>query len=178
MSRRFRLRSRPSRLGSETHRERYRRCRSNGSPCGTGLASGRRLNWTINADAAPDYRAPAGTLIENYRGNPEWRAWLAELRERVTAAIPELIRLVEGRDPWEVFKDRRYLDNTRQTERECPPDGYRFDGQRRANASAQEGACGIKGSRFVSSPSVLRVIAGSSTSLISKTPTAENSAPI
>ncbi|VVT29403.1 hypothetical protein SPHINGO391_510108 [Sphingomonas aurantiaca] len=79
---------------------------------------------------------------------------------------------MEGRDPWEVFKDRRYLDNTRQTERECPPDGYRFDGQRRANASAQEGACGINGSRFVSSPSVLSVIAGSSTSLISKTPAA------
>ncbi|WP_031441139.1 hypothetical protein [Sphingomonas sp. FUKUSWIS1] len=74
---------------------------------------GRTLNWTIDAEAAPDYRAAAGTLIEDYCGNPDWRAWLAEIRERAMADIPELIWLVEGRDPWEVFRDRRYLGNSR-----------------------------------------------------------------
>ncbi|KQM91845.1 MULTISPECIES: hypothetical protein [Sphingomonas] len=74
---------------------------------------GRKLDWTIDAEAAPDYRAAASTPIEEYCGNPDWRAWLADIRERAMADIPELIWLVEGRDPWEVFRDRRYLGNSR-----------------------------------------------------------------
>ena len=73
---------------------------------------GRRLNWSVDVDAAPDYRVPDDTPIEEYRGNPEWRAWLADLRARTAEAIPELIWLVEGRDPWEIFRDRRFLGNS------------------------------------------------------------------
>jgi hypothetical protein len=74
---------------------------------------GRRLNWTVDAARAPDYRVPPQTPLEEYRGNDEWRGWLADLRERTALAIPELIWLAEGRDPWEIFRDRRYLGNSR-----------------------------------------------------------------
>lgn len=73
---------------------------------------GRRLNWAVDVEAAPDYRVSADTPIEEYQGNPEWRAWLADLRERATTAMPELVWLVEGRDPWEIFRDRRFLGNS------------------------------------------------------------------
>ena len=74
---------------------------------------GRRLNWTVDVDAAPDYRVSDETPIEEYHGNPEWRAWVADLRERATDAMPELIWLAEGRDPWEIFRDGRFLGNSR-----------------------------------------------------------------
>jgi hypothetical protein len=73
---------------------------------------GRRINWTVKATDFPDYRVPESMPIEDYKGNPEWRAFLAELRERTMAALPELIWLVEGRDVWEVFRDRRFLGNS------------------------------------------------------------------
>ncbi|WP_334656698.1 hypothetical protein [Sphingomonas panaciterrae] len=79
---------------------------------GAAQVLGRRLNWTVRADDAPDYRVSADTPIEEYRGNPEWRAWLADLRERAMDALPGLIWLVEGRDPWEIFRDRRFLGNS------------------------------------------------------------------
>lgn len=69
-------------------------------------------NWLPRADEFPDYRVAADVPIESYRGNPEWRAFLAELRERAIEALPELVWLVEGRDVWEVFRDRRFLGNS------------------------------------------------------------------
>lgn len=72
----------------------------------------RRLNWTVSAADFPDYRVSEDVPIEEYSGNAEWRAFLAELRERTTTAIPELHWLVEGRDPWEIFRDSRFLGNS------------------------------------------------------------------
>lgn len=79
---------------------------------GAGMVLGRRLNWSVSADDFPDYRVPDDVPIEEYRGNPEWRACLADLRARTVDAIPELVWLVEGRDPWEIFRDRRFLGNS------------------------------------------------------------------
>ena len=79
---------------------------------GAAMVTGRRLNWTVKAGDFPDYRVPDDVPIEEYRGNPEWRAFLADLRARTIDAIPELVWLVEGRDPWEVFRDKRFLGNS------------------------------------------------------------------
>ena len=79
---------------------------------GAAMVYGRRLNWTVKAEDFPDYRVADDVPIEEYRGNPEWRAFLSDLRLRAINAIPELIWLVEGRDPWEVFRDSRFLGNT------------------------------------------------------------------
>jgi hypothetical protein len=73
---------------------------------------GRRLNWTVKAEDFPDYRVGADVPIEEYAGNPEWRAYLADLRLRTMDALPELVWLAEGRDPWEVFRDRRFIGNS------------------------------------------------------------------
>lgn len=80
---------------------------------GAAQIIGRRLNWTVRAEDFPDYRVPDDVPIEEYRGNPEWRAFLADLRARTIDALPELVWLVEGRDPWEVFRDRRRLGSSR-----------------------------------------------------------------
>lgn len=69
--------------------------------------------FSLSADDFPDYRVPLDTPIAEYRGNPEWRACLADLRARAVAALPGLVWLAEGRDPWEVFRDANYLGNTR-----------------------------------------------------------------
>lgn len=73
---------------------------------------GHRINWTVDAESAPDYRVSDDVPIEEYCGNPEWRAWLADLRVRAMDAFPGLIWLVEGRDPWEIFRDKRFLGNS------------------------------------------------------------------
>ncbi|UXN70951.1 hypothetical protein N8A98_07110 [Devosia neptuniae] len=75
---------------------------------------GRRLNWPIpSADDFPDYRVEGEFDIATYAGNPIWRAFLADLREQITSALPELVWLADGRDPWEVFRDGRFLGNSR-----------------------------------------------------------------
>lgn len=75
---------------------------------------GRKLNWSIpRADDFPDYRVSPETTMAEYAGNPEWRAFLAQLREDTALAIPELVWLVEGRDPWEIFRDEKFLGNGR-----------------------------------------------------------------
>lgn len=68
---------------------------------------GRKAAWCPRAHHFPDYRVAESVPIEEYRGNPEWRSFLAALREMAAAAIPELTWLVEGRDIWEVMRDRR-----------------------------------------------------------------------
>lgn len=74
----------------------------------------RKLNWSIpRADDFPDYRVSPETSMAEYAGNPEWRAFLAQIRGDTALAIPELVWLVEGRDPWEVFRDRKFLGNSR-----------------------------------------------------------------
>lgn len=70
-------------------------------------------NITPSAEAFPDYRVPGDFDIATYKGNPEWRAFLAQLRADVSEAMPELIWLCEGRDPWEVFRDENFLGNSR-----------------------------------------------------------------
>jgi hypothetical protein len=71
-------------------------------------------NWLPHAEDFPDYRVDESVRIEDYAGNPEWRAFLQQLRERTAEVIPELVWIVEGRDPWEVFRDERMLGNTRR----------------------------------------------------------------
>lgn len=74
---------------------------------------GRQLNWSVpQADEFPDYRVDASVKIEDYAGNPDWRSFLAELRERATLTMPELSWLVDGRDIWEVFRDVKFLGNS------------------------------------------------------------------
>src|ERR1700726_166916 len=53
---------------------------------------GRRLNWPVpRAAEFPDYRVSLDTPIEDYCGNPAWRAALADLRARAEMALPELV---------------------------------------------------------------------------------------
>lgn len=73
---------------------------------------GRRLDWSVSPDDFPDYRVSDDVPIEEYHGNPEWRAFLADLRLRTLDALPEMVWLVEGRDPWEIFRDGRFLGNS------------------------------------------------------------------
>jgi len=81
---------------------------------GIGYLIGRDVsNFLPRADDFPDYRVSGDFDIETYSGNPEWRSFLRQLRADVTEAMPELIWLVEGRDPWEVFRDRKFLGNSR-----------------------------------------------------------------
>lgn len=61
----------------------------------------------------PDYRVSGDFDIAEYSGNPAWRKFLANLRSEAASALPELTWLVEGRDPWEVFRDERFLGNSR-----------------------------------------------------------------
>jgi hypothetical protein len=75
---------------------------------------GRKLNWIVRAEDFPDYRVSEDVPIEEYCGNPDWRAFLADLRERTASAIPELIWLTEGRDIWEIARDRRFLVNSQR----------------------------------------------------------------
>lgn len=70
-------------------------------------------NVLPHASNFPDYRVSGDFDIATYAGNPEWRAFLAQLRAGVAEVIPELTWIVEGRDPWEVFRDRKYLGNSR-----------------------------------------------------------------
>lgn len=44
---------------------------------------------------------------------PQRREALTELRAEANARIPGLLWVAEGRDPWQVFHDGRYLGNTR-----------------------------------------------------------------
>lgn len=74
---------------------------------------GRTVAWVPAAEDFPDYRVSLETDLAEYAGNPEWRAFLAELRSRASEVVPELTWLVEGRDPWEVFRDERFLGNSR-----------------------------------------------------------------
>lgn len=79
---------------------------------GTANLLGRRIT-VPRADEFPDYRLMGEFDIADYAGNPEWRAFLADLRAYAASELPELIWLVEGRDPWEVFRDKRFLGNSR-----------------------------------------------------------------
>ncbi|MGR9441636.1 hypothetical protein [Rhizobium leguminosarum] len=81
---------------------------------GIGYLIGRDVSdFLPHADHFPDYRVSGDFDIATYAGNPGWRAFLRQLRADVSEAMPELIWLVEGRDPWEVFRDRKFLGNSR-----------------------------------------------------------------
>lgn len=75
--------------------------------------TGRSVNWIPSADDFPDYRVAEDVTLEDYNGNPQWRAFLADLRDKAALAFPEMVWLVEGRDPWEIFRDERFLGNSR-----------------------------------------------------------------
>lgn len=105
------------------------------------FATGRTLDWTIRAEDVPDYRVDESVPIEEYAGNPEFRAYLKDLRERAMAAIPELIWLVEGRDPWEIFRDERFIGNS-------GVDPCSRVAKREAAAAWRSGACHREGELF------------------------------
>ena len=73
---------------------------------------GRRLDWVPRAEDFPDYRVAPNVAIEVCRGNALWRAFLADLRAKAAIDLPELIWLVEDRDPWEVYRDERMVGNS------------------------------------------------------------------
>lgn len=79
---------------------------------GAAMFFDRNLNWTVRAEDLPDYRVSEDVPIEEYCGNPEWRAALADLRARAVDALPGLVWIVEGRDPWEVYRDSSFLGNS------------------------------------------------------------------
>jgi len=81
---------------------------------GAANVFGRKIDWAPRAEDFPDYRVSEDLPIEEYSGNPEWRGFLADLRRRAASEIPKLIWLVEGRDPWEIFRDERFLGNSRR----------------------------------------------------------------
>lgn len=76
--------------------------------------TGRKVDWIPTADEFPDYRVSDDVPIAEYCGNPEWRAFLAALRAKAVEAFPELIWIVEGRDPWEIYRDERFVGNSRR----------------------------------------------------------------
>ena len=73
---------------------------------------GRSVNWLPAAEDFPDYRVDPTTPLAEYKGNPAWREFLHQLRERTLEVVPELVWLVEGRDIWEVCRDERFLVNS------------------------------------------------------------------
>lgn len=75
---------------------------------------GRDYSWVPSAEAFPNFMVEGDFEIEAYKGNPEWRYFLKCLREEATDKIPELVWIVEGRDIWEIFRDRKYLGNTQR----------------------------------------------------------------
>lgn len=74
---------------------------------------GRSARWVPPAEDFPDYRVDLSVPLDEYAGNPAWRRYLDDLRLCALADIPELIWLVEGRDPWEIYRDERFLGNAR-----------------------------------------------------------------
>ena len=74
----------------------------------------RDISWVPAAEDFPDYRVDPSVPIEDYAGNPAWRSFLEQIRRRALEEIPELSWVVEGRDIWEIFRDRRFLGNTRR----------------------------------------------------------------
>lgn len=75
---------------------------------------GRSYGWVPHAEDFPDYRVPdiANLPLADYKGHRPWREFLAQLRARASEEIPELTWLVEGRDPWEIYRDERFLGNS------------------------------------------------------------------
>jgi hypothetical protein len=76
--------------------------------------TGRKVDWIPAAEDFPDYRVSEDVPIVEYRGNPEWRSFLADLRVQASEAFPELVWIVEGRDPWEIYRDERFVGNSRR----------------------------------------------------------------
>lgn len=106
---------------------------------GVGYLIGRDVsNFLPRASDFPDYRVAGDFDIATYAGNPDWRAFLRQLRADASEAMPELTWLVEGRDPIEVFRDRRFLGNSRIDP--CSKSLKRevLDAWRKANANPEE----------------------------------------
>lgn len=72
---------------------------------------GRVIDWQV--PRAEDF--PETYLLDGERPriNPEWIAFITDLRERAMMAIPELVWIADGRTPWDVFNDEKILGNTR-----------------------------------------------------------------
>ncbi|NTG85886.1 hypothetical protein G6L15_06955 [Agrobacterium rhizogenes] len=98
-----------------------------------------------SVDDFPDYRVSGDFDIATYAGNQEWREFLAYLRRQTEASIPELTWIVEGRDPWEVFRDSKFLGNSRidpcsKSLKRAPLDKWRLEN---ANAETDVFTVGI-----------------------------------
>lgn len=71
------------------------------------------MSWVPAIEDFPDYRVDPAMPIEEYVGNPEWRSFLANLRDQALLRLPKLTWLVEGRDIWEIMRDEKLLGNSR-----------------------------------------------------------------
>lgn len=103
---------------------------------GTANLLGRTIDIP-KTDDFPDYRVLGEFDIADYAGNPEWRRFLADIRAMAIDAMPELTWLVEGRDPWEVFRDKRFLGNSRFDPCSYELKRQELDGWVRENADAE-----------------------------------------
>lgn len=71
------------------------------------------MSWVPAVEDFPDYRVDLATPLAEYAGNPEWRAFLHDLRAEALTRFPQLVWLVEGRDVWEIMRDEKLLGNSR-----------------------------------------------------------------
>jgi hypothetical protein len=78
---------------------------------GAANVFGRKLNWLPDLAEFPETYLPF-KMGERPVLNPAWVEFLADLREKAALAIPELFWISDGRTPWDVFFDEKYIGNT------------------------------------------------------------------
>ncbi len=59
-------------------------------------------------------KIPSWSEFPDFRDRSNWKGYLLELRREATRHIPGLVWLMDGRDPWEIFFDERFLGNSRR----------------------------------------------------------------
>ena len=67
----------------------------------------------LNRDLSKRMTTPSLSEFPDFRDRASWRHFLNELRAETAIHLPELVWLVDGRDVWEVFRDERFLGNSR-----------------------------------------------------------------
>lgn len=79
---------------------------------GAANVFGRTNDWLPALEDFPPTYLPF-EMGERPRLNPEWLAFLADLRAKAARDIPELAWIADGRSPWDVFFDEKVIGNTR-----------------------------------------------------------------
>lgn len=86
--------------------------------CDTLIEDGDLYRFIVEGAAKLyDIALPAEILAKSNAvppiSNPERTSYIQSLSKEVVSLIPNFAWLIEGRDPWEVFKDIKYVGNTR-----------------------------------------------------------------